>query len=329
MKAMIWTQYGSPDVLQLQEVEKPEPRDNEVLIKIYGASVTAGDCEIRSLDLPFLFRIPIRIYAGIKKPNRIKILGQELSGKIESVGKDVKLFKVGDEIFASTGFNMGAYGEYICLPEKTEESAMAIKPVNMTYEEAAVIPVGGFEALHFLRQAHIKEGQKILINGAGGSIGTIAIQLASSYGAEVTAVDSTEKLEMMKSIGAHRVIDYTKDDFTKAGETYDVIFDIVGKSSFFSSLKILNKKGFYLIGNASLSLMLRKLWLTFISSKKIIVGTSSHKVEDLLEIKNLIETNKIKAVIDRNYALDDVAQAHLYVETGKKKGSVVIAVVHE
>lgn len=328
MKAIVWTKYGSPDGLQLKEIDKPVPKDNEVLIKIHAATVTAGDCELRSLKLPFFFRLPMRIYAGFRKPKRMTILGQELAGEIEAAGKDVKGFKTGDRVFAAVGFGMGAYAQYICLPEESEEGALAIIPDNMTYEEAAAVPVGGLEALHFLRKGNVRKGDRLLINGAGGSIGTFALQIAKSFGAEVTCVDSTEKLEMLRSIGADNVIDYTKEDFTKNGETYDVILDVVGKSPFFRSLRSLKKKGRYLLANPGLLHMICGLWTTAVTRKKVIIGAGDQKTEDLIFLRELIREGKIKSVIDRSYPLEQMAEAHRYVETGHKTGNLVITIKH-
>ena len=328
MKAIVWTKYGPPDVLQLKEVEKPTPNDNEVLIRVRATTVTAGDSEMRGLKFPFLFRLPLRIYNGLGKPKKITILGQELAGEIESVGKDVKLFKKGDQVFATTGFGFGAYAEYICLPEEPKMGVLASKPVNMTYEEAAAVPTGGLEALHILRKANIQSGQKVLIIGAGGSIGTFAVQLARYFGAEVTGVDSAGKLDMLRSIGADQVIDYTQEDFTKSGQTYDVIIDVMGKSSFSGSIRSLKQNGRYLLGNPGLSQMFLGLWTSMISSKKVIIGAANQKTEDLLFLKELIEAGKIKSVIDRCYPLGQIAEAHRYVETGNKKGNVVITVEH-
>ena len=321
MKAIVWTKYGPPDVLQLKEVEKPIPQDNEVLIRIYATTVIAGDCELRSLKFSLLMRALMRLGFGLRKPKRVTILGADLAGEVESVGKDVKLFKKGDQVFGNTGPKLGAYAEYICLPE---EGMLAIKPANMTYEEAAAVPVGGLNALHFLRKGNIQSGQKVLINGAGGTIGTFAVQLAKYFGAEVTGVDSTEKLDMLRSIGADQVIDYSQEDFTKSGETYDVIFDVVGKSSFSGCIRSLNKNGFYILANPKLSLYIRRLWTSMKSSKKVITGLVSYKTEDLIFFKELIEAEKIKSVIDRDYPLGKIAEAHRYVETGQKIGNVVI-----
>ena len=328
MKAIVWTKYGPPDVLKLKEVEKPSPKNNEVLIRIVATTVTAGDCEARSLNFPLFLSLPMRLYVGLTKPKRITILGQELAGEIESVGKEVKLFKEGDQVFAATGFSMGAYAEYICLPEESEDGVLDLKPANLSYEEAAGVPVGGLEALHFLRKGNIQSGDTILVNGAGGSIGTFAVQLAKYFGAQVTAVDSTGKLDMLRSLGADHVIDYTQEDFTKSGESYDVILDVVGKSSFSGSVKALNEHGVYLLANPRPYLMIRGSWTSMTTSKKVVYGAAGRKREDLLFLKKLIEAGKIKPVVDRQYPLEDMANAHRYVESGQKKGSVVITVGH-
>ncbi len=327
MKAIVWTAYGPPDVLQLTEVDTPTPKAHEVRIRIYATTVTTGDCEQRSLNLPFWLRLPMRAYVGLNRPKRITILGMELAGEIDAVGTDVTRFRNGDQVFAATGFaRMGTYAEYICLPEDPEDGALARKPANMTYEDAAPVPVGGLEALHFLRQGKIQRGQKILINGAGGTIGTFAIQLAKYYGADVTGVDSTEKLDLLRSLGADHVIDYTHEDFTQRGETYDVIFDVVSKSSFSGSIRSLKQRGRYLIANPGLSQRIRGRWTSRTSSKNVIFGAASLKTEDLLFLKELIEAGKITSVIDRRYPLEQTVEAHRYVETGQKTGHVVITV---
>jgi NADPH:quinone reductase-like Zn-dependent oxidoreductase len=326
MNAVIWTRYGSPEALKLQQVDKPVPKDTEVLIRAHASTVTAGDCEMRELRFPIWLWIPIRIYNGLLRPMRVTILGQELSGEIEAVGKGVTKFKVGDQVFASTGFATGAYAEYVCLPENPEDGVLAIKPANLSYEEAAAVPTGGLEALHFLRKANLQPGHQILINGAGGSIGTYGVQLARYFGAEVTAVDSTGKLDMLRSIGANYVIDYTKEDFTKSGRAYDVIFDVIGKGPFSRSIQSLKENGVYLIANPQLSKMIRGMLVSRKGSKKVIFEMTKQKTEDLLYLKELIEAGKIKPVIDRSYPLDQTAEAHRYVETGKKRGNVVITV---
>jgi NADPH:quinone reductase-like Zn-dependent oxidoreductase len=271
----------------------------------------------------------MRAYVGLKRPKRKTILGMELAGEIESVGKDVKQFRKGAQVFAATGFvGMGACAEYISLPEEPEEGALAIKPTNMTYEEAATVPNGGLEALCFLRQGNIQSGQKVLINGAGGTIGTFAIQLAKYFGTEVTGVDSMRKLGMLRSIGADHVIDYTQEDFTRSCETYDFILDVVSKSSFSGSIRSLNQNGRYLIANPGLLQMVRGRWTSITSSNKVIFGATYPKTEDLLFLKELIEAGKIKSIIDKSYPLEQITEAHRYVETGNKKGHVVITVDH-
>ena len=331
MKAIVLTRFGPPEVLQLKEIPKPAPKDNEVLVRIYATTVTAGDCELRGLKTPLALRLPIRVVVGLIKiirPGPI-ILGQELAGEIEATGKAVTRFRQGDQVFAWTGLGLSAYAEYKCLPEN---GVLALKPSTMTYEQAAALAVGGLDAVYFMRRGNIQSGQKVLINGAGGSIGTFAVQLARYFGAEVTAVDSTEKLDILRSLGADHVIDYTQEDFTKRGETYDVIFDVIGKSSFSRSVRSLTQNGRYILGNARLSQRLRGQWLSRSSSKQVIIWaarTASEYAEDFKFLKELIEAGKIHSAIDRCYPLEQTAAAHRYVDTGHKKGHVVITVEHD
>jgi NADPH:quinone reductase-like Zn-dependent oxidoreductase len=322
VKAVIYTKYGPPDVLQLKEVEKPAPKDNEVLVKIHATTVTSGDIRVRGFRVPLSYWLFARIVLGLKGPKNA-ILGTELSGEIESVGKDVKQFKKGDQVFAYPGHHVGAYAEYICIPE---DWALTIKPANVTYEEAASISFGGNTALHFLKQANIQGGEKVLIYGASGSVGTYAVQLAKYFDAEVTGVCSTTNTELVKSLGADNVIDYTKEDFTKNGEVYDVIFDAVGKTSVSGCMRSLKEDGTYIQVVATPALSLRMRWTGLTSSKTLIGGTAVPRTENLIFLKELIEAGKIKPVIDRTYPFEQIVEAHRYVEKGHKKGNVVIII---
>ncbi len=297
MKAIVTTKYGSPDGLQLQEVDKPIPADNELLVKVHAATVTAGDVMLRKLTFP------LSIIMRVMGIPRKKTPGHEFAGEIEAVGNSVIRFKIGDQIFGTTtGLNVGTNAEYVCLPEAWPSGVLALKPANITYEEAAALPVGGMTALYLLKKANIQSGQKVLIVGASGSVGSYAVQLAKHFGATVTGVSSTANVDMVASLGADNVIDYTKEDFTQNGQTYDVIFDAVGKTSQSQSKSALAEGG------------------AFVS----VQSTTKESMENLLLLKELAEIGAIKPVIDRRYTLEQVAEAHRYVETGRKRGNVVI-----
>ena len=301
MRAAIYPKSGPPEVLEVIEIDRPVPKDNEVLVRVHATTVTSGDCNMRSFKMPFLFWLLMRIMHGARRPER-PIPGSELAGEIEAVGASVTRFRPGDPVFASTGMAFGANAEYLCMPG---DGVVALKPANMTYEEAAAVPFGGLSALYFLRKGHIQSGQKVLINGASGALGTYAVQLAKHFGAEVTGVSSTNNLELVESLGADAVVDYTKEDFTQGATRYDLIFDAVGKRSASECRRALAPNG------------------TFVTSS---AGLVQDCAEDLIFLKGLIEAGEIRPVIDRRYPLEQIAEAHRYVEGGHKRGNVVITV---
>ncbi|ULQ51765.1 NAD(P)-dependent alcohol dehydrogenase [Flavihumibacter fluvii] len=317
MKAAVYTKYGPPEVLQVKEVEKPTPKHNEILIHIKATAVNSGDWRLRKAD-PFA----ARFIFGLLRP-KINILGSVFSGEVERVGDTVKDFKVGDLVFGHTDLSFGSYAEYNCLPEN---ASIALKPSTISHQEAAVIPFGGLTALHFIKKANIKPGQKVLIVGASGAVGSAAVQLAKSFGADVTGVCSTTNIPLVKSIGANKVIDYTKEDFTKNGETYDVIFDTVNAISISRSIPSLTKNGIMILSAAGMPEMIQGLWISMTSNKKVMTGVISHNKTGIVFIKELIEAGKYKPVLDRTYSLEQIAEAHAYVEKGHKKGNVAIRV---
>lgn len=321
MRAAIYTEYGSPEVLQIEELEKPMPQDNEILVKIHATTVSATDSIFRSG-----IKFSARLFWGLMKP-KSGILGSVLAGEVESVGQDVTLFKPGDEIFGTADISFGAHAEYKTL---AEDGILAIKPSDMTYEEAVVI-AEGLTSLYFIRElANTSSGQKVLINGASGAIGTFAVQLAKHFGAEVTGVSSTANLELVKSLGADHVIDYTREDFTENHDSYDIIFDTVGKSSFSRSKGALTQDGLFLTIDMTFDIFWHMLWTKF-SRKKAILGLAglNQEKEQLMFLKELVESGKLKPVTDRSYPLSDIAEAHRYVDTGRKKGNVVITMAHQ
>ncbi len=330
MRRVAWTRYGPPEVLELTEVEKPRPTDDEILIRIHATTVTAGDCEQRELRLPFLFKFVMRAYIGIRRPSRITTLGMELAGEVEEVGASVTSFKKGDQVYAATGLtHMGTYADYICLPGNSDDVVIAKKPASISFAEAAPVPVGGMDALYYLRQGEVKEGDRIIINGAGGTIGCYAVQLAKHFGAHVTAIDSSDKLELLRSIGADVALDYSKEDFTKRDESYHFILDLPSKAPFSAAIQTLAPAGTYIFTSGSLTTSLRGRWVSLRSDKRVLGGATWPKKEDLEYLGDLLEAGSIKTVVDRVYPLEDVIEAQRHVESGAKKGNVVLSLVDE
>ncbi|MBI3152221.1 MAG: NAD(P)-dependent alcohol dehydrogenase [Chloroflexi bacterium] len=331
MKAIVFTEYGSPDVLKIKEVAKPTPKDNEILVKVHATPLNYGDLTARNFgnlssnefNMPAPLYLPARMSFGWNRP-KVNILGSELVGEVEAVGKNVTKFKTGDQVFAYLGMNMGANAEYVCIPES---GTVTLKPANLSYEEAATLPYGAIMATSLLAKANIQRGQKVLINGASGGIGSMAVQLAKYFGAEVTGVCGTPRLEFVKSLGADKVIDYTKEDFTQNGETYDLIFDILGRSSFSKLKRSLKPNGVYLLASYKMKALLQMLWTSITGSKqKVICAFANETPESLVFVKKLVEEGKVKTIIDKCFPMEQTAEAHRYVEQGHKQGNVVITI---
>jgi NADPH:quinone reductase-like Zn-dependent oxidoreductase len=325
MRAVVCTDYGAPDLLQLRDVPKPVPKDNEVLVRIRATTVSAADCELRRFDFAPWIWVPMRLAFGIRRPRR-RILGQELAGDVDAVGGKVRSFRKGDRVFAATGIGLGAHAEYICLRESPQTGAIATMPATVGYEEAAAVPYGGGEALQFLRKANVRSGQRVLVNGAGGSFGTFAVQLAKVLGAHVTAVDSAPKLEMLRTIGADRVIDYAQEDFTDGSETYDVIFDVVRNTPSGRMARLLTENGWLLMANPGFLQIVRARWASRGSKKRVSFAASSGTSEDLAYLRGLVEAGRLHPVIDRRFPLEQMVEAHRYAEAGQKLGNVVVVV---
>ncbi|MFT4573857.1 NAD(P)-dependent alcohol dehydrogenase [Marinomonas primoryensis] len=324
MKAIIYETYGTPNVLKVKEIEKPIPNNNEILIKVHAAEVTKADCEMRSFNFPVKwFWLPLRLILGISKPKK-QVLGGYFSGEIESCGKEVSKFNIGDKVFGVSNLRLGAHAEFICLPANY---TIVTKPSNLSFEEAAALPLGGLNALHFLRKANIQKGENILINGAGGSIGIFGVQIAKAMGAKVTVVDTGIKEEMLRSIGADNFFDYTKEDVTESGQTFDVIFNIVATSSYSAWVKMLKPNGRYLIANPRLSDMLRSVVTSKFTDKKATFIFAGEKEEELLTLKKMIEKGEIKSIVDKIYSYEQAADAHRRVESEQRLGAVIVTAV--
>ncbi len=326
MKAVIWEKYGGPKVLALKEIDKPVPKSGQVLVKMHATTVNAGDCEMRGLNLPAALALPMRLFNGFAKPKRVKILGQDFAGEVEAVAEDVEGIMPGERVFGATGFGPGTYTQYMILDTRPGDHVWTIMPDDMDYTKIAPLSVSGLEALHYLSRAKISAGDTVLINGAGGSIGSFAIQLAKYYGAYVTAVDITEKHDGMKAAGADETIDFGQTDFTKSSVKYDVIFDVVGKSDYAGCIKSLNPKGRILISNPTFGKMIRAKFTEAKTDKKVIIGVSQRKREELDFLKELVVENKIKPVIDKIYTLEEIPEAHAYAESGMKQGNIVVKI---
>ena len=325
MRAVVCAGYGPPDVLELRDVRKPVPNHDEVLVRIRATTVGAADCELRRFDFAPWIWVPMRLATGVRRP-RHPVFGHELAGDIESVGKDVGSFRKGDRVFAVTTIFLGAYAEYICLRENPKDGAITTMPANLTYEEAAAVPYGGGHAAEFLRKANVRSGQRVLVNGAGGSFGTFAVQFAKALGAHVAAVDSAPKLEMLRTIGADRVIDYSQEDFTDGSETYDTILDVVRNTPSGRMVRSLTENGCLLMANPGFLQLVRAFWAARGSKKRVLFAASSGTSEDLSRLRDLVETGKLRPVIDRCYPLEQMVEAHRFAETGQKLGNIVVTV---
>lgn len=325
MRAVVWTRYGPPEGLELADVPKPVPKEHELLIRVHATTVAAGDSELRRLRFSLGLQVVVRLVMGVTRPRR-QVLGQELAGVVESVGRGVTRFRPGDRVFGTTGFGFGAYAEYICLPERVAGRALAAIPTNVSFVDAAAVPTGGLEALHFLRSAGNLRGRAVVINGAGGGIGTMAIQIAKRSGAEVTAVDRASKFERIRSLGADRVVDYMREDFTESGETYDLILDVAGTSRFSRCLRILRSGGSYCVANPRFTTVLRGLRRRRAGGRTVLVRAGRQPTEDLEQLAGMMAVGHLRAVIDRQYPLDQIREAHRYVDSGLVQGKVAVTV---
>lgn len=330
MRSVVLTKWKDPNGFKIEDLEKPNPGDTEILIKIVATSVTAGDCEIRRLELPLGLSFPIRIYAGWRKPERLKVLGQEFSGIIEQIGKDVTQFKVGDEVFGTTGITFGAYSQFICRPAEPNDTQGVIshKPKNLTFEEAAVLPTAGMEAFHYMDKSSLSQGQKLLIIGAGGSIGTLTLQLAKSKGVHVTVIDREEKVESLNNLGADRVVDYSKENIWKSDEKFDLIIDVVGKRTVLKSLRLLKKGGNYYLAFAKIAHLWLGLFTRLFLKKRLTVQAASQTTKELETLKDIVETGVLKPIVDKIFTLEEIAEAHVYADSGLKKGNISIKVTN-